>query len=184
MEKSMPTLNLEQLMTRRITHILLVCSSYDQFTLEEDGRIEAQIQSEYAELSLSNPPQFTRVDDAQTVIDMLGNGVQIDLIISMFNIGGMSPFELSKKVRRDFPEIPFVLLTSFSHEVSRRLESEDTSAIDYVFGWQGNAELLLAIIKMLEDAMNAEEDMLTHGVQGIMLVEDSIRFYSAYWPDL
>ncbi|MEG3047309.1 MAG: PEP/pyruvate-binding domain-containing protein [Mucinivorans sp.] len=184
MEKSMPTLNLEQLMTRRITHILLVCSSYDQFTLEEDGRIEAQIQSEYAELSLSNPPQFTRVDDAQTVIDMLGNGVQIDLIISMFNIGGMSPFELSKKVRRDFPEIPFVLLTSFSHEVSRRLESEDTSAIDYVFGWQGNAELLLAIIKMLEDAMNAEEDMLTHGVQGIMLVEDSIRFYSAYLPDL
>lgn len=184
MENRTSTLNFESLMSRRITRILLVCSSYDQFTLEEDGRIEAQIHAEYAELSLSNPPKFTRVEDAQTALDMLHIGAQFDLIISMFNIGGMSPFELSREVKNDFPEIPFVLLTSFSHEVSRRLESEDTSHIDYVFAWQGNAELLLAIIKMLEDNMNAEKDMLDHGVQGILLVEDSVRFYSAYLPDL
>lgn len=184
MDKSLPALNFESLMTRRITRILLVCSSYDQFTLEEDGRIEAQIQAEYAELSLTNPPKFTRVDNAQTALEMLENGAEVDLIISMFNIGGMSPFEFSRSVKKSYAHIPFVLLTSFSHEISRRLESEDTSAIDYVFGWQGNAELLMAIIKMLEDAMNAEQDMLEYGVQGILLVEDSVRFYSAYLPDL
>lgn len=171
-------------MSRRITRILLVCSSYDQFTLEEDGRIEAQIHTEYSELSLSNPPKFTRVENAQTALEMLSAGTEFDLIISMFNIGGMSPFELSKQIKTDYPEIPFVLLTSFSHEISRRLESEDVSCIDYVFGWQGNAELLLAIIKMLEDGLNAEQDMLEYGVQGILLVEDSVRFYSAYLPDL
>ena len=183
--KSTPSvLDFEQLMTRRITRILLVSSAYDQFTLEEDGRIEAQIQAEYAELSLSQPPQFTRVEDAATALDLLALGVEFDLIISMFNIGSMSPFEFSKRTKQLYPSIPVVLLTSFSHEVSRRLESEDTSSIDYVFGWQGNAELLLAIIKMLEDAMNAEQDMLDYGVQGILLVEDSVRFYSAYLPDL
>lgn len=183
--KSTPSiLYFEQLMTRRITRILLVSSAYDQFTLEEDGRIEAQIQAEYAELSLSQPPQFTRVEDAATALELLAGGVEFDLVISMFNIGAMSPFAFSKKIKEHYPHLPFVLLTSFSHEVSRRLESEDTSAIDYVFGWQGNAELLLAIIKMLEDAMNAEQDMLEYGVQGILLVEDSVRFYSAYLPDL
>lgn len=184
MELQTPTLNFESLMSRRITRILLVCSSYDQFTLEEDGRIEAQIQSEYAELSLSNPPQFIRVEDAQAALDKLRLDPHFDLIISMFNIGSMSAFEFARMVKAEFPSIPFVLLTSFSHEISRRLENEDTLAIDYVFGWQGNAELLLAIIKMLEDAMNAEQDMLEYGVQGILLVEDSVRFYSAYLPDL
>lgn len=178
------TLDFEQLMTRRIKRILLVSSAYDQFTLEEDGRIEAQIQAEYAELSLSQPPQFTRVEDASMALDLLAQEGAFDLVISMFNIGAMSPFDFSKEIKKLYPAIPFVLLTSFSHEVSRRLESEDTSAIDYVFGWQGNAELLLAIIKMLEDAMNAEQDMLDYGVQGILLVEDSVRFYSAYLPDL
>lgn len=170
-------------MSGRVSRILLVSSSYDQFTLEEDGRIEQQIQSEYAELMLTAPPRFVRVENASDALAELDRK-HYDLIISMFNIGDMSPFELSIKVKERHADTPFVLLTSFSHEISRRLSSEDVSCIDYVFSWQGNAELILSIIKMIEDQMNAPVDMLEYGVQGILLVEDSIRFYSAYLPDL
>lgn len=172
------------LMQRRISNILLVCSSYDQFTLEEDGRLDAQIMQEYSELSLTNPPRFFRVASGETALEELTSGVDYDLIITMFNIGSMSPFDFSIVCKGHYPNIPIVLLTSFSHEVSRRLENENTSALDYVFGWQGNTDLLMAIIKMLEDGMNAEQDILCLGVQAILLVEDSVRFYSAYLPDL
>lgn len=172
------------LMQKRIERILLVCSSYDQFTLEEDGRLDAQMTQEYSELSLTNPPRFFRVASGQDALDELASGVSYDLIITMFNIGSMSPFEFSIQCKERYPHIPTVLLTSFSHEVSRRLENENVSGLDYVFGWQGNTDLLMAIIKMLEDEMNAEQDILCHGVQAILLVEDSVRFYSAYLPDL
>lgn len=172
------------LMRRRITKILLVCSSYDQFTLEEDGRIDSQITTEYAELSLTNPPTFTRVSEAQQAIELLEQGERFDIIITMFNIGSIGPFEFSHILKQSYPDIPLVLLTSFSHEISRRLSTEDISDIDYVFGWQGNTDLILAIIKMVEDRINASEDMLSVGVQAILLVEDSVRFYSAYLPNL
>lgn len=177
-------LDFHSLMQRRIERILLVCSSYDQFTLEEDGRLDAQITQEYNELSLTNPPQFYRVASGVEALAMLEGGLKYDLIITMFNIGELSPFQFSTRCKELYPEIPTVLLTSFSHEVSRRLENEDVSGLDYVFGWQGNADLLLAIIKMLEDVMNAPQDILQLGVQAILLVEDSVRFYSAYLPAL
>ncbi len=171
-------------MTQRITNIMLVCSSYDQFTIEEDGRIDMQIQSEFSELSLSAPPRFTRIDNGEEALELLSKDSSFDLVIVMFNIGTMSPFEFSKQFKKLYPETPLVLLTSFSHEITRRLQSEDTSAIDFVFSWQGNAELILAIVKMLEDRANARKDILEYGVQAILLVEDSVRFYSAYLPDL
>lgn len=177
-------LDFQSLMQRRIERILLVCSSYDQFTLEEDGRLDAQITQEYNELSLTNPPRFYRVASGVEALELLERDSEYDLIITMFNIGELSPFQFSTRCKELYPEIPTVLLTSFSHEVSRRLENENISGLDYVFGWQGNADLLLAIIKMLEDAMNAPQDILRLGVQAILLVEDSVRFYSAYLPDL
>ncbi|MFI3288356.1 MAG: PEP/pyruvate-binding domain-containing protein [Rikenellaceae bacterium] len=172
------------LMTSRITDILLVCSSYDQFTIEEDGRIEMQIKSDYSSLSLSHPPKFTRIDNGEEALKVMEQGAKFDLVIVMFNIGEMSPFEFAKAFKQKYSSTPLVLLTSFSHEITRRLSTEDISGIDYVFSWQGNADLILAIIKMLEDKINAHNDMYEHGVQGILLVEDSVRFYSAYLPDL
>lgn len=184
MKQKKMTPNYEQLMSQRVTRILLVCSSYDQFTMEEDGRIDKQIKSEYSELSLSQPPRFTRIDNGQEALDLLASSQEFDLVITMFNIGEMSPFEFAKRMKEKYSEIPLVLLTSFSHEITRRLSNEDTSCIDFVFAWQGNADLILAIIKMIEDQRNAPFDMLEFGVQGILLVEDSVRFYSAYLPDL
>jgi CheY-like chemotaxis protein len=171
----------DQLMQKRIHKVLLICSSYDAFMLEEDGRIDEQIFNEYVSLSLRHPPQFFQVHSAEEALAVL-NTTPIDLVISMLSIGGMDPFSLSKKIKENSPQIPIVVLTPFSREVSLKLSHEDTSFIDYVFCWLGNTDLLLAIIKLIEDKMNAPHDVSQVGVQCIILVEDSVRFYSSYLP--
>lgn len=173
----------DKLMQRRICRILLICSSYDAFMLEEDGRIDEQIYKEYGSLKLSHPPTFTRVNSGQQALEAL-KVEKFDLIISMLNIGEVEIFELAHTFKQHCPETPIVVLTHFSREVSLRLENEDLTAIDYVFCWLGNADLLLAIIKLIEDRMNAEYDITEVGVQAIILVEDSVRYYSSYLPTL
>ncbi len=170
-----------ELMQKRIQSVLLISSSYDAFLLEEDGRIEEQIFNEYVSLNLRYPPRFIQVTTAEDALHILQNE-SVDLIISMLSVGGMDPFSLSKNIKEDHPNIPIVVLTPFSREVSFKLSHEDTSAIDYVFCWLGNADILVAIIKLIEDEMNAEHDILAVGVQCIVLVEDSIRYYSSYLP--
>ncbi|MFR4025613.1 MAG: hypothetical protein ACLTZY_07810 [Alistipes indistinctus] len=170
------------LMRRRIRRVLLICSSYDAYTLEEDGRLEVQLNHEYMELNLSNPPSFTRVSSSTEALELLQGENDFDLVISMFNVGDLDVFHLSKQLKALHPEIPFVLLTNFSKDIYRRIEGEDRSAIDYIFSWHGNADLILAIVKLIEDRMNADDDILGVGVQSILLVEDSIRYYSTYLP--
>ncbi len=169
------------LMQKRIQTVLLICSSYDAFMLEEDGRIEEQIFNEYVSLNLRYPPRFIQVSTAEEAFAVL-KSESIDLVISMLNIGGMDPFNLSKRIKVKYSSVPIVVLTPFSREVTLKLSREDTSAVDYVFCWLGNADLLLAIIKLIEDDMNADSDMLDIGVQCVILVEDSVRFYSSYLP--
>jgi CheY-like chemotaxis protein len=160
----------------------MICSSYDAYTLEEDGRIEVQIYKEYTDLNLSNPPTFTWVTSSAEAFLLLKDNMDFDLIISMFNIGDMDVFRFSKLLKRERPEIPLVLLTHFSKELYKKIEDADRSGIDYIFSWHGNADLILAIIKLLEDRMNADHDILDVGVQSILLVEDSVRYYSTYLP--
>ncbi|WP_234408553.1 hypothetical protein [Marinilabilia salmonicolor] len=171
----------DQLMQNRIHKVLLICSSYDAFMLEEDGRIDEQLFNEYVSLSLRYPPHFIQVSSAEEAFAVLEEE-QIDLVITMLSVGGMDPFSLSRKIKESFSQVPIVVLTPFSREVSLQLSREDTSAIDYVFCWLGNSNLLLAIIKLIEDGMNAEYDIGEVGVQSILLVEDSVRFYSSYLP--
>lgn len=171
------------LMQRRISRVLLICSSYDAFMLEEDGRVDEQIFNEYVSLHLRYPPRFVMADSAEEAFKILEND-RIDLVIEMLSIRDIDTFELATRIKKKFASIPIVVLTHFSREVSMRLRNEDLSAIDYVFCWLGNADLLLAIIKLIEDRMNAEFDMERVGVQAILLVEDSIRFNSIYLPIL
>ncbi len=109
---------------------------------------------------------------------------KIDLIISMLNVGEIDPFRLAKILKGKYPNVPIVLLTPFSREVSLQIQKEDLSSIDYVFCWLGNADIMLAIIKLIEDKMNADHDILEIGVQAIILVEDSIRYYSSFLPNI
>ncbi len=175
--------NYHKLMQRRISRILLVCSAYDAYSLEEDGRIEHQIKEEYGGLNLTRPPEFIRASTAQKGLELLDTEQGVDMVISMYNVGEMDVFTLARKVKQKH-DMPFVLLTQFSRDIVARIEDEDTSGIDHVFYWQGNSDLILAIIKTIEDSMNAENDILEVGVQSILLVEDSIRFYSSYLPAL
>ena len=172
------------LMQKRIRKVLLICSSYDAYTLEEDGRIDVQINNEYVDLNLSNPPSFKRVSSSVEALELLQGNSDFDLVISMFNVGEIDVFHLSRRIKQVRPEIPVVLLTNFSKDIYRRIEKEDTSAIDYIFCWHGNADLILTIIKLIEDRMNADNDILGIGVQSILLVEDSIKYYSTYLPTI
>jgi CheY-like chemotaxis protein len=171
------------LMQKRIQKVLLICSSYDAYMLEEDGRIDEQVFNEYSSLNLSRPPSFVHTDSAKKAMAIL-EGEPIDLIIEMLSIPDIDTFELANQIKASYPRIPIAVLTHFSREVSLRLKNEDLSAIDNIFCWLSNADLLLAIIKLFEDRMNAEFDVTSVGVQTILLVEDSIRFTSAYLPAL
>ncbi len=171
------------LMQNRIRKVLIISSNYDFFMLEEDGRIDEQIFNEYVSLNLRYPPTFIQANTSKEAFEIL-EAQDIDLVIEMLNIADIDPFNLAKRIRNSFEHIPIVVLTHFNREVSLRLENEDLSAIDYVFCWLGNADLLLAIIKLIEDEMNADHDIEQVGVQTIMLVEDSIRYTSSYLPEL
>ena len=170
------------LMTKRIRRILLVCNNFDNFSLEEDGRLDMRIAREYSDLNLSNPPVFERVSSTSEAIDRVRTGEPWDLVIAMYNAGGADVFSFAHQVKESAPGTPMVLLTSFSKEVSRQLRNKDRSCIDYVFNWNGSTDLIIAIIKLLEDSLNAPEDILHSGVQCILLVEDSVRYYSTYLP--
>ena len=171
------------LMTKRIYNVLLVASRYDMFILEDDGRVDEQIFNEYTSLSLRYPPRFTQVNTNKEALHELSVN-RYELVICMPNMDSSDVFHLSKQIKQSYPETPVVLLTPFSKAVTQSLQKEDLSAIDYVFSWLGNTDLLLAIIKLVEDRMNVEHDVKTVGVQTIMLVEDSVRFYSAALPML
>ncbi len=171
------------LMQKRIRTVLIISSNYDFFMLEEDGRIDEQIFNEYVSLNLRYPPVFVKATSAREAFRILDKG-EIDLVIEMLNLGKDDAFSLAQRIRKKYEEVPIVVLTHFNREVSLRLQDEDLSAIDYVFCWLGNADLLLAIIKLIEDKMNAPYDIDTVGVQCIILVEDSIRYTSTYLPEL
>ncbi len=171
------------LMKNRIYHVLLISSRYDAFILEDDGRIDEQIFNEYVSLNLRYPPQFIQANTQEEAMKILKEG-QIDLIITMLNPEDSDTFTFAEEIKKSYPEKPIVVLTPFSRDVSIKLAGQDLNSIDYVFSWLGDSSILLAIIKLIEDKMNVEYDVEEVGVQVIILVEDSIRFYSSYLPNI
>lgn len=171
------------LMTRRIFNVLLIANPYDAFMLEDDGRIDEKLFNEYAALSLRYAPRFTQVSTAAEAWEELGKN-SFDLLIVMPGTDNSDTFDIARDIKRDYAHIPVVVLTPFSHGITARIEHEDLSAFDYVFCWLGNTDLLLSIIKLIEDKMNLDHDTEEGGVQLILLVEDNIRFYSSALTDL
>ena len=171
------------LMTRRIFNVLIVANPYDAFMLEDDGRVDEKIFDEYTELGMRYPPTFTQVsttDEAQQVLET----TDIDLVICMPGNADNDAFQVAREVKAIKKDVPCVVLTPFSHGITRRMQDEDMTIFDYVFCWLGNTNLILSIIKLIEDRMNIDHDMEEAGVQMIMLVEDNIRFYSSVLPNL
>ena len=171
------------LMTRRIFNVLLIANPYDAFMLEDDGRIDEKLFNEYAALSLRYPPRFTQVSTETEAWGELHRN-SFDLIIVMPGTDNSDTFDIARGIKHRFQHIPLVVLTPFSHGITARIEHEDLSDFEYVFCWLGNTDLLLSIIKLIEDKMNLDHDIEEGGVQQIILVEDNIRFYSSVLPEL
>ena len=171
------------LMMRRIYNVLIVANPYDAFMLEDDGRVEEKIYNEYMELGLRYPPTFTQVSTTEEARRVLST-MNIDRVICMPGNADNDAFSVARDIKAYFPDIHCVVLTPFSHGITRRMQNEDLSIFDYVFCWLGNTNLILSIIKLIEDKMNIEHDIHEDGVQMILLVEDSIRFYSSILPNL
>ena len=171
------------LMTRRIFNVLLIANPYDAFMLEDDGRIDEKIFNEYTSLSLRYPPRFTQATTCEEALALLSS-MTFDLIICMPGTGDNDSFDVARNIKVQYAHIPMVILTPFSHGITQRIANEDLSPFEYIFCWLGNTDLLLSIIKLIEDKMNLEHDVNEVGVQLILLVEDSIRFYSSTLPNL
>ena len=171
------------LMTRRIFNVLIVANPYDAFMLEDDGRVDEKIFDEYTELGLRYPPTFTQASTTDEAYQVLQT-TNIDLVICMPGTADNDAFTVAREVKAINPDIPCVVLTPFSHGITKRMQDEDMSIFDYVFCWLGNTNLILSIIKLIEDKMNIDHDINEAGVQMILLVEDNIRFYSSMLPNL
>ena len=182
--KELKETDYKSLIKFRIRKILMICSHYDAFILEEDGQIETQIYREYVDLDLTKPPKFVWVTTSAQAREVIANDDDIDMVICMYNVGDRDVFSFASELKTQERNIPFVLLTHFSKEIYRRIGMQDTSGVDYMFCWHGNADLIVAIIKLFEDQKNADNDILNVGAQAILLVEDSVRFYSTYLPEL
>ncbi|MBQ1797149.1 MAG: hypothetical protein IIZ88_05250 [Prevotella sp.] len=171
------------LMTHRIFNVLIIANPYDAFMLEDDGRVDEKIFNEYMELGLRYPPSFTQVSTTEEAYHVL-SATDIDLVLCMPGNADNDAFAVARDVKASFPNMPCVVLTPFSHGITRRIQNEDLSIFDYVFCWLGDTNLILSIIKLIEDKMNIDHDIAEAGVQVIMLVEDNIRYYSSILPNL
>ena len=178
--------NFTDLMQRRICNVLLIANPYDAFMLEDDGRVDEKIFAEYAKLGLRFPPRFIQVSSREESEAHMNRG-DIDLVIVMpaRSASGQDEdvFEIAQGIKQAYENVPIVVLTPFSHGITARMQEVDLSIFEYVFCWLGNTDLLLTIIKLIEDKMNLEHDVEA-GVRMILLVEDNIRFYSSILPHL
>ncbi len=171
------------LMPHRVQEILLVASMYDAFTLEEGGRLTELLLNEYRDLNLSFPPHVTRASTGEEALQLMDLR-RFDLVITMTRLGDMLATELATQIKQGSPDLQ-VFNLSFNPRELAHIRSMDTDCcIDRYFLWTGDNRLLLAIIKHAEDVLNVAHDTRYGDVRCILLIEDSIRFYSSYLPML
>ncbi|MFA7128534.1 MAG: PEP/pyruvate-binding domain-containing protein, partial [Sphaerochaeta sp.] len=183
MYKLDPTwLPFSNLMLKHIYNVLLICSDYDRFLLEEDGRVEEELYIEYTQLGLNNPPKITHTNSGEEALQLLSKRT-FDLVITMLDLGSEPVEQLATAIKEINSDMPIIVLSpSSSHRRNKLIKGSDCQAIDYFFYWQGDPTIFLAMIKLVEDRMNIDHDTKEADVQVIILVEDSIRFYSSYLP--
>ncbi len=174
--------NFYRLMQNRVREILLVATFYDAFIFEQDGRLSEQIYNEYRQLQLSTAPRITSVPTGKQALEML-NIRQFDLVIIMMRTGDVGPFELSREAKMLYPELPVLLLLNVQSDIEIiQRYPERLQYIDDVFLWNGDTSIFLAMIKSVEDKLNIEHDTKQGLIRVILLVEDSILYYSRFLP--
>jgi len=174
------SLHFDLLMPFKVKNILIVSSLYDLYNLREDGRLTNLLLSEYAELRLSSAPAIKRVDSGSSALDVLKEQ-SFDLIIVFRSLADIESAEFTRHAKQLRPDTPVVLL-AFHHRELEIMRDQGCDAFDDIFFWSGESRMLLTIIKYVEDKKNVEADTELVGVRVIILVENSVRFYSSYLP--
>lgn len=170
-----------ELMSNKVFEILLVASPYDAYILEEDGSLASKIINEYRGLNLSRPPRITQAASASQAMAMLGQKAY-HLVIAMPHLDDMDLFDLGLQVKRRHADLPVVCLAHSVKGVFPPPEGRDTSGIDQIFIWSGDSDLLLAIVKSIEDRLNVSADTQKAMVRVLILVEDSPLYTSYFLP--
>jgi CheY-like chemotaxis protein len=170
-----------RLMPFRVKKFLLVASLYDYFMLEEDGRLQDLLLKTYQQWHLGYVPQFVRVSGGENALNSI-RGEKFDLVVAVMRLGDMDPFSFARQVKEIDPGLPVAGLAYNTPELKRLMEMDNGSALERIFVWQGDGHVLLGIIQFIEDRKNAASDTRAVGVQNILLIEDSINFYSSFLP--
>jgi CheY-like chemotaxis protein len=174
----------QDLMPYRVQDILLVSSLYDSFTLQEDGRLNELILGEFLELSLHHTPGLTHVASGAEALERAERERRFNLIITTIQLGDMDASQLAREVKRRGLDAAVVVLAYDNNERKDFVARRDTSEIERIFMWQGNARILVAIVKYLEDKRNVAHDTAMLGVPVLLLVEDNVRYYSSFLPTI
>jgi CheY-like chemotaxis protein len=172
----------ENLMPFRVQEILLVSSLYDSFILREGGRLNELLISESLELNLQQMPGITHVSSCPEAVELACSQPRFNLIVTNLTVGEISAAELAREVKQRGLDVPVVVLAYDYREVKDFVAHHPVTDIERIFLWQGNARILVAIVKYIEDKRNAFHDTRALGVPIILLVEDNIRYYSSFLP--
>jgi CheY-like chemotaxis protein len=172
----------ENLMPFRVQNILLVSSLYDSFILREDGRLSELLIDESLELNLRQIPGITHVSSCAEALDLARSNPQFNLIVTNLAVGDMDAAQLAREVRASILDVPVVVLGYDYREIKNFVARNPLSDIERVFLWQGNARILIAIVKYVEDKRNVLHDTRAMGVPVLLVVEDNIRYYSSFLP--
>src|SRR5438876_2792622 len=181
-DASSPFQAFQDLMPYRVQDILLAASLYDSFTLQEDGRLNELILGEFLELSLHQTPGLTHVSTGADALRLAEAEKRFNLILSTTQLGDMDAAELAREVKRRGLDAPVIVLAYDNDERKAFMAARDVSDIERILLWQGNARILVAIVKYLEDKRNVAHDTAAAGVPVILLVEDNVRYYSSFLP--
>ncbi|MBD3165106.1 histidine kinase [bacterium] len=169
-------------MRKQVQKILLVSSLYDSFILAQDGQLNEMISSEFIEQDLYHAPGIVRVAKASEALETAAEDDQINLVIATMRVGDMDVIEFAETMRESLPDIPVVLLAYDTREMRDMVKHPKKDLFERIFLWQGDFRILISIVKSVEDKWNVDHDSRVMGVQSILMVEDNIRFYSAYLP--
>lgn len=172
----------DQLMPFRVQEILLVSSLYDSFILREDGRLNELLVSESQDLHLQQIPRITHVSSCREALELAKRERKFNLILTNLSVGDMNAAQLAREIKEAGLHVPVVVLAYDYREVKRFIARNPVTDIDRIFLWQGTPRVLIAIVKYIEDKRNVEHDTATMGVQVVLVVEDNIRYYSAFLP--
>ncbi len=174
----------QDLMPYKVKEVLLLATLYDSYSIVREGQFTDKIFGEFLQLNLYAYPRFTSVNTEEDALRMV-KARDFDLVIIMVGVDKNIPVRAANAIHKQKPQVPVLLLVNNNGDLRYfQTSSAKIESIDRVFVWNGNSNVFLAMIKYIEDKMNVAEDTKNGNVRVILLVEDSIQYYSRYLPML